>query len=183
MKLNKGRRTNYRSIDVRKRIEETFGDDISFSKMEGSKSLYVHSADKLPQISVDDVYKSAMSKSVILKRAARIVHDSIMDSCAEQKWPPTPQEILQSGSDTNQDLLNLISWIVHPRGQLDNNGNVTVPESKKGKIFHLANDIECLLPGVLPSLEQILFSATLHARSGSKDAVDTAHSFGYGFRF
>ena len=121
-----------------------------------------------------------MFKSVILRRAARIVHDSIMESCVEQNWPPTPQEILESDPDTNKDLLNLISWIVHPRGKLNDDGNVVVPESKKSKIFHLANNIECLLPGVLPSLEQILFATTLHAKSGSKDAVDTTHSFGYG---
>ena len=88
--------------------------------------------------------------------------------------------ILESNRDTNQDLLNLISWIVNPDGKLDTNGNIAVPKTKQTKIFNLANNIECLLPGVVPSLEQILFVSTLHAKTGSKDAIDTCHAFGYG---
>ena len=70
-----------RTTDLREKIEETFTDQVGFSKIEGSKSDFVHSVTTLPQTCEDDVSNSAMSRSVVLRKAAKIVHDSILDSC------------------------------------------------------------------------------------------------------
>ena len=69
---------------------------------------------------------------MLLKKAANVIHDSLLHSSSEETpWPPTPQQILESekGPTSELDFVDNI-----PEGQLDNNGEVVVPKTKKIKV-------------------------------------------------
>ena len=39
-----------------------------------------------------------------------MIHNSLLDTKTTSKWPPTPQEIVESNNDIDTDLFNLVSW-------------------------------------------------------------------------
>ena len=56
-----------------------------------------------------------------------MIHNSLHETQTLSKWPPTPQEIVESNDDIDTNPFKLISWIV-PRGQIANNGRVMLPK-------------------------------------------------------
>ena len=85
-----------------------------------------------------------------------MIRNSLHETQTLDKWPPTPQEIVESNDDIDTNLFNLISWIVHPRGQIANNGRVMLPKSKAQKVLQITQNITALLPNTLPSKDQVL---------------------------
>ena len=71
-----------------------------------------------------------MIKSMALRKAAKIIHDSLND---EKRWPPTPQDILKGNTNANTDLLNPITWIIYPRATLDDRGEAVLPQKEKNE--------------------------------------------------
>lgn len=122
-------------------------------------------------------------KSLTLKSTARIIHESINESKENIKWPPTPQDIIDSESNVNMDLHNELAWIVNPNGQLDDDGRVQLSKTKATKLVQVAQVIQTLLPNAKPSLDQALLSLTMHRKTGSSGVVDTLHNLGYGISY
>ena len=109
-----------------------------------------------------------------------MIRNSLRETQILSKWPPTPQEMVESNDDIDTNLFNLISWIVHPRGQIANNGRVMLPKSKAQKVLQITQNITALLPNTLPSKDQVLLSLTMHRKTGSSDVVDTLHCLWHG---
>ena len=60
-------------------------------------------------LALDERNSIGMTKSMALRKAAKIIHDSLNDeTCDEMPWPPTPHDILEGNTNANTDLLNLI---------------------------------------------------------------------------
>ena len=112
-----------------------------------------------------------------------MIRNSLRETQILSKWPPTPQEMVESNDDIDTNLFNLISWIVHPRGQIANNGRVMLPKSKAQKVLQITQNITALLPNTLPSKDQVLLSLTMHRKTGSSDVVDTLHRLGHGISY
>ena len=85
-----------------------------------------------------------------------MIRNSLRETQILSKWPPTPQEMVESNDDIDTNLFNLISWIVHPRGQIANNGKVMLPKSKAQTVLQITQNIIALLPNTLPSKDQAL---------------------------
>ena len=130
--------TKPRSIDIKKRLKEEFGDELTFasSGKEVRKSEFLFSSDL--NLSYEFI-KACQSGTGIPRSAAiktaQMIHNSLHETQTLSKWPPTPQEILESNHDIDTNLFNLISWIVHSRGQIANNRRVILPKSKAQKIL------------------------------------------------
>ena len=73
---------------------------------------------------------TGIPRSVAIKASAQMIRNSLQETETLSKWPPTPQEIVKSTDNIDTNLLNLISWIVHPRDQTANNGRVILSKSK-----------------------------------------------------
>ena len=73
--------------------------------------------------------------------------------------------------------------MVHPRGQIANNGRVMLPKSKAQKLLQITQNITALLPNTLPSKDQVLLSLAMHRKTGSSDVVDTLHRLGHGISY
>ena len=156
-----------------------------FSKIENSRSEYVFSSENLQRLAcLDERNSIGMTKSLALRKAAKIIHDSLNDeACDEKPWPPTSQDILQGNTNVNTDLLNLITWIIYPSAALDGRGEAVLLKRKRTKVHQLVHNIKSLLPKSKPALDQVLLSVTLHAKAGSQDVVDTVDRLGYGISY
>ena len=77
-------------------------------------------------------------------------------------------------------LFNLMSWIVHPRCQIANNGKVMSPKSKLQKVLEITQNITALLANTFPAKDQVILSLTMHRKAGSSDVVGTLHCLGHG---
>ena len=174
-----------RSIDIKQKLQDTFGSKIVFGKAKNSKSEYIYSGENPQHIDCleDSLVSTGMPTSISLKRAANIIHESIKSSRKHLPWPPTPQDILESSGEANKHLVNLLSWIIYPRGQLDDSGKVKVPKHKAAKIQQLAQSIESILPNAQPSLDQVLLSLTMYRKTGSSAVVETINKLGYGISY
>ena len=123
--------TKYRSIDIKKRLKEEFGDELTFvsSGKEIRKSEFLFSSDL--HLSYEFIKGCAsgtgIPRSVVIKATAQMIHNSLRETQTLSKWPPTPQEIVESNDDIDTNPFKLISWIV-PRGQIANNGRVMLPK-------------------------------------------------------
>ena len=113
--------------------------------------------------------EQVVPRSVAIKTTTQLIHNLLCDTQATNKWSPTPQEIIESNDDINTNLFNLISWIVHPRDQISNNGRVMLHKSKAQKVLQITQNITALLPNTLPSKDQVLLSLTMHRKTGSRD--------------
>ena len=98
------------------------------------------------------VSETGIPRSVTIKTTAQMIHYSLCETQTLSKWPPTQQEIVESNDDIDTNLFNLVSWIVHPRGQITNNGRVMLPKSKAQKVLQITQNVIALLPNTLPSL-------------------------------
>ena len=89
--------------------------------MEGAKSEYVFSSEDPQRLfCLDERSSFCISKSIVLKKAAKIIHDSLRAEIPKvAKWPPTPHDIMEEDMGVNLDLFNLLAWIVHPASVLD----------------------------------------------------------------
>ena len=123
--------TKSRSINIKKRLKEEFGDELTFvsSGKEVRKSEFLFSSDS--NLSYEFIKACAsgtgIPRSVAIKTTAQMIHNSLRETQARSKWPPTPQEIVESNDDIDTNPFKLISWIV-PRGQIANNGRVMLPK-------------------------------------------------------
>ena len=70
--------------------------------------------------------------------------------------------------------------MVHPRGQIANNGRVMLPKSKEQKVLKITQNVAALLPNTLLSKDQVLSSLTMHRKTGSSHVVDFLHRLGHG---
>ena len=105
--------TKYRSIDVKKRLKEEFGDELTFvsSGKEVRKSEFLFSSDS--NLSYEFIKacasRTGISRSVAIKATTQMIHNSLHETQTLSKWPPTPQEIVESNDDIDTNLFNLIS--------------------------------------------------------------------------
>ena len=53
-------------------------------------------------------------------------------------------------------LFNLMSWIVHPRCQIANNGKVMSAKSKLQKVLEITQNITALLAITFPAKDQVI---------------------------
>ena len=60
------------------------------------------------------------------------------------------QEIVESNDDIDTNLFNSIPWIVHPKGQIGNNGRVMLPRSKTQEVLQIILNTTALLPNTFP---------------------------------
>ena len=173
------------AIDLKDKLLNLFGDRIMFSKIENSRSEYVFSSEDPQRLAcLDERNSIGMTKSMSLRKAAEIIHDSLNDeTCDEKPWPPTPQDILEDNTNANTNLLNLISWIIYPRAALDGRGEAVLPKRKRRKVHQFVHNIKLLLPKPKPALDQVLLSVTLRAKTGSQDVIDTVNKLGYGISY
>ena len=102
-----------------------------------------------------------------------MLHNSLREIQTTIKWPATPQELAETNDDINTNFFNLISWIVHPRGQITNDGKVVLHKSKAQKVLQITQNITALLPSTLPSKEN-------GQKTRSSDVVDTLNRLEYG---
>ena len=109
-----------------------------------------------------------------------MIYNSLRETQTISKWPPTPQEILESNDDIDTNLFDLISWVVHLGGQIASNGRVMLPKSKAQKMLQITRNMTALLPNTLSSKDQVLLSLTMHRKVGSSDVVGTLHRLGHG---
>ena len=123
--------TKSRSINIKKRLKEEFGDELTFvsSGKEVRKSEFLFSSDS--NLSYEFIKacasRTGISRSVAIKATTQMIHNSLHETQSLSKWPPTPQEIVESNDDIDTNPFKLISWIV-PRGQIANNGRVMLPK-------------------------------------------------------
>ena len=141
--------TKSRSIDIKKRLNKDFGDVLIFlsSEKEINKTEYILSSDSNMSY---EVIKSCASgqgipKYVAIKATAQMLHDSIREIQSTVEWPPAPQDIIEANNDVDTDLFNLISWIIHPKGRIGDNGRVMLPKSKAQKVSQITQNITSLL--------------------------------------
>ena len=109
-----------------------------------------------------------------------MIYNSLRETQTISKWPPTPQEILESNDDIDTNLFDLISWVVHLGGQIASNGRVMLPKSKAQKMLQITRNMTALLPNTLSSKDQVLLSLAMHRKVGSSDVVGTLHRLGHG---
>ena len=120
----------------------------------------------------------SLPNSLTFKKMVKI-NASVKSTLSEKPWPPTPDDIISRDYQVNKDLFNLISWIIYPCRQLDDTGLVKLPKPKAEKVLQECQNIEPLLPSTKPSLDQTLWSLTMHRKIGSSDVIDTLHKLGY----
>ena len=107
-----------------------------------------------------------------------MIYNSLRETQTISKWPPTPQEILESNDDIDTNLFDLISWVVHLGGQIASNGRVMLPKSKAQKMLQITRNMTALLPNTLSSRDQVFLSLTMHRKIASSDVVGTLHRLG-----
>ena len=124
---------------IKKRLKEEFGDELTFvsSGKEVYKSEFLFSSDSNLWYEFIEACASGtgIPRSVAIKTISQMIQNLLCETQTLSKWPPTPQEIVESNDDIDTNLFNLISWIVHPSGQIANNGRVTLPKSKAQKVL------------------------------------------------
>ena len=107
-----------------------------------------------------------------------MIYNSLRETQTISKWPPTPQEIVESNDDINRNLFNLISWVVHLRGQI-----VMLSKSKAQKMLQITRNMTTLLPNILSSRDQVFLSLTMHRKIASSDVLGTLHRLGHGILY
>ena len=179
--------TKSRSIDIKERLKEEFGDELTFasSSKEVCKSEFLFSSDSnlLYEFIKACASGTGIPRSIAIKTTAQMIHNSLRETQTLSKWPPIPQEIVESNDDIDTNLFNLISWILHPRGLIANNRRVMLPKSKAQKVLQTTRNITALLPNALPSKDEVLLSLTMHRKTESSDVVDTLHCLGHGISY
>ena len=105
--------TKSRSIDIKKRLKGEFGDELTFvsSGKEIRKLEFLFSSDSNLSYEFIKVCASGtrIPRSVAIKTTAQMVHNSLRETQTLSKWPPTPQQIVESNDDISTNLFNLIS--------------------------------------------------------------------------
>ena len=84
---------------------------------------------------------SSLPNSFAFKKMVKIINASIKSTLSEKPWPPTSDDITSTRYEIKKDLLNLISWIIYPCGQLDETGLVKLPKSKTKKVLQVCQNI------------------------------------------
>ena len=172
-----------RSVDVKEKLLETFGDSLIFKQSSCSnKSELVVSKENDSLFNAENIV-SSLPCSLVLKKVGNIVHNSVKSTTKDSSWPPTPQDIIESNCEINKDLFNLLSWIICPDSKLDDSGIATIPKTKREKVRQLVQNIVSLLPNFNPCLGQALLSLTMHRQTGSSNGIDTLHKLGYGLPY
>ena len=121
-------------------------------------------------------------RSVAIKTTAQIIHNFPREIQTTCKWPPIPQEIVESNDDMVTNLFNLISWIVHLRGQIVNNGSYVTQINDAKSITNNTkyNSSAAKYRAIKRSSSLLLI---MHVKTGSNDVVDTLHHLGHGISY
>ena len=105
--------TKFRNIDIKKRLKVEFRDKLPFviSIKEIRKSEFPFSSDSNLSYEFIKVYASGtgIPRSVAIKTTAQMIHNSFRETLTTSKWPPTPQEIVESNDNIDTNLSDLVS--------------------------------------------------------------------------
>ena len=85
--------------------------------------------DDLYVLSSDSNMSYEVPKYVVINTTAQMVHHSIRETQIMVEWPPAPQDIIEANNDVDTDLFNFISWIIHHKGRIGDNGRVMLLKS------------------------------------------------------
>ena len=173
-----------RSIDIKRILEEKLKGKIIFCKptTSGSKtSEYVVSADAntLPDAIDAIVTGKGISNYLQLKNMSRSISYDIQ-SHEKIPWPPTPQVIIESEDVLDNRLYNMIAWIVSPSSTMGKDGVVELSHGKATKVCEIVQNIQSLVPGAQPSINQVLLSLNMYAKTGSKMIINDLKHLGHG---
>ena len=173
-----------RNIDIRQKLQDMFYEKNVFKKMSSSKTEFVMSKETEKFVDISDIQlMSSLPSSLTYKRLEKMINTSIKSTLTDKPWLSTPEDIILTKYNINNDSFNLICWIIYLCGQLDDTGMVKLPKSKAEKVIQKCQNIECLLPKTKPSLDQALLSLTMHRKTGSSDVIQTLHKLGYGISY
>ena len=104
--------TESRSLELKQQLRDKFGSKLNFHKstqrtIEGYPEYVFPANVEFSANCVEStILGKGMAKSVLLKGAAKSIHESIRSSMIHLPWPPTPQDILEKEPDLNCDLMN-----------------------------------------------------------------------------
>ena len=177
-----------RTTDLRQKLEDKFDTKLQFNRPlnnspRSSDYVLPEGMEFTGKCIEAVIIGGGIPKSVTLRNAARCIHHSIIDTRRHIPWPPTPQDILDNEPDINNDLYIELCLIINPDARLNDNGRVDLAPSKASKVSQICQDLQALLPNAQPSLDQVLLSLTMHAKTGSSTVVDTLHNLGYGLSY
>ena len=177
-----------RTTDLRQKLEDQFDTKLQFHRPlnnspRSSDYVLPEGMEFTGKCIEAVIIGGGIPKSVTLRNAARCIHHSIIDTRRHIPWPPTPQDILDNEPDINNDLYNELCLIINPDARLNDNGRVDLAPSKASKVSQICQDLQVLLPNAQPSLDQVLLSLTMLAKTGSSTVVDTLHNLGYGLSY
>ncbi len=178
-----------RSVDLKKKLMHKFGEKLTFIERNGVNESEFVLVDN--DIIMSDCLKAmslseGIEDSITVKNVGKLIGRSLisMNENKEKKWPPTPQEIINSELKPYSDLLyNLIGWIVCPDASYGEDGIVKLPPTKVPKVIKLCTDIESLVPHATPSLNQVLLSLSEYRKTGSSNLVNDLSKLGHGITY
>ena len=178
-----------RSCDIKAALLEKYPTEITIeSSVHMSKrgSDYVFPSGRAL---TPDVMKAAssgfgLSKSAVFRSAAYRLHNELLKRQEKKPRPPSPQDILADKDPFSVDTFNFLAWIIDPHAPVSEHGMVSLKSKRKAKkIASMSHNLESLLPNGQPSVDQVLFSLRLHWKTGAREPVDIASSFGYGIPY
>ena len=178
-----------RGIDVRGILEDHLKDKVQFcvptctSSGHGMQSEYVMSSDS--NILSDAIQSIVTGQGISNYKQLKSLGHSIsleIQSRESIPWPPTPQDVIDSQKDLdlNRKLFNLIAWVVSPNAAMDKNGFVKLSSRKEIKVNEIVQNIQALVPGSKPGLNQILLSLNTLSKTGSSMIVNDLKQLGHG---
>ena len=115
-----------------------------------------------------------------LKAVAYSISSDI-ESHEKIPWPPTPQNILESGEllELGKRLFNLIACIVSPSAAMGKNGFVQLSERQATKVSKIVQNIQSLVSGSHPGFNQILLSITTLTKTELPMVINDLKQFSY----
>ena len=174
--------------EIKSRLLQEFPNEISINTSAHSKNKQEYVFPASSSLTPDFLEAAAdgfgLSKTAVFRSAARRLHHALSKKQVKRKWPPTPQDILEDKDPFDADTYNFLAWIVDPHAPIGENGLAKLQSMRKAKkIGEMCRNIESLLPGGQPSMDQVLFSLRLHWKTATREPVDIASAFGYGITY
>ena len=176
------------SIEIKRIVEERLSDKVQFckptceSRSRGIQSEYVLSADEnILSDAINTILTGEGITNYMQPKAVAYSISSDIESHEKIPWPPTPQNILESGELLELDklLFNLIAWIVSPSAAMDKNGFAQLSERKATKVSEIVQNTQSLVPGSHPGFNQILLSITTLAKTESPMVINDLKQCSY----
>ena len=177
-----------RSVDIKKEIQDKFKDKIRFCKPSdistSNATEYVFSANEsiLPNAINAITTGEGLGNCLQLKNIACCISNDIQSN-PKKKWPPPPQDIINSEDVCHRSLYNIIAWIVSPNSCMDGDGVVRLSKRKSTKVNEICQNIEALVPNAQPRLSQVLLSLNMYCKTGSKNIIEDLSRLGHGISY